>query len=161
MSGYSRIGRGPFGGDQYTNLHNEVFRDKRLSAKAMGVLGHISTHTDGWLTSVEQIAKNMKDGVAAIKGAIQELERYHYVIREQSKLPSGKFGRATIFATDLPAQLRAMGVTDDAQIAATVRKAFADWLEEQNRRSEPLVGNRPTALSSDDGEDDQNLRLVT
>ena len=48
MSGYSTIKRGRMAGDAFTQIRNAVFRDARLSAKAMGVFGHLSTHRAGY-----------------------------------------------------------------------------------------------------------------
>jgi hypothetical protein len=124
------------GGDHYTRVHNGVFRDARLSARAMGVFGHISTHETGWLTSAAQVARCMVESESQVKRALQELARYHYLVRGQERKDNGKLGRSWYFLTDLPAQLREAGVSDDLVIGQTVAAAVEKWAGD-SRRSEP------------------------
>ncbi len=71
---YGRIRRGPMAADAFTQIRNAVFRDARLSAKAMGIFGNISTHREGWGITPESISKQMRDGVDAIKSGLRELD---------------------------------------------------------------------------------------
>lgn len=144
---YTRIGRGPMGGDQYTQVHNGVFRDSELRGLDMGVFGHLSTHAEGWETSVEKIAEHMKDGVSAIKASLKRLEARHYLVRGQDQNPDGTFGKAWIFVTDTRAQLEALGVHDEDTIAQTVQEIVEQWREE-NRRSAPVAENRLSVVTS-------------
>ena len=59
---YGRIRRGPMAGDAFTQIRNAVFRDSRLTGKAMGIFGNISTHRDGWGITPESISTQMRDG---------------------------------------------------------------------------------------------------
>lgn len=101
---YGRIRRGPMGGDAFTQIRNAVFRDPRLSAKAMGIFGNISTHRDGWGITPESISTQMRDGVNAIKAGLRELEQYGYLQRERERRPDGTLGASTYFITDQPDQ---------------------------------------------------------
>lgn len=121
------LARGPMGGDQFTSIHNHVFRDSRLSAKAMGIFGFLSTHSDGERVGTKSIAQAMKDGRDAILSGLQELERHHYLIRHQPRGTGGKVGKPVWFYTDLPAQLRAEGVVDEVVVTDQVRAAFERW----------------------------------
>lgn len=124
---YTQIRRGPMGGDHYTQIHNGVFRDRRLSPKAKGVFGYISTHTDGWSTSAERIAEEMNVGITAIRGALDELKRYHYLVRGRERKPDGRLGESWMFLTDLPAQLAEFGITDDTEVVRRVASAMSAW----------------------------------
>lgn len=62
------LARGPMGGDQYTQIHNEVFRDPRLSGKAMGIFGYLSTHTEGWRVDEKSVARAMRPS-KVVRGA--------------------------------------------------------------------------------------------
>lgn len=143
------LARGPMGGDSYTQVHRGVFRDPRLSAKAKGIFGLLSTHTDGWQVSVETLAADMRDGRDAIRSALRELETHHYLVRAQERREGGAFGGGAWFYTDLPAQIRALGVTDDALVAQKVGEAFNEW---QNSRSGPSSGIPSAALTSGNAE---------
>lgn len=122
---YGHIQRGPMGGDAFTQIRNTVFRDPRLSAKAMGIFGNISTHRDGWGITPESLSTQMSDGVGAIKSGLRELEEHGYLRRTQTKRPDGKFGAAVYYITDQPE------LVDSSE-------------EEENRRSEPSVEIPPT-----------------
>lgn len=122
---FGRIRRGPMAADAFTQIRNALFRDPRISYKAKGVFGLISTHRDGYGVSAESIAAVGKDGVSSIKGALRELEAHGYLQRTQGKKPDGTFGIAVYFITDQP-------------------NAFADAPELENRRSDPSVENPPT-----------------
>ncbi|MFF2522267.1 hypothetical protein [Streptomyces liangshanensis] len=99
---YGRVRRGPMAADAFTQIRNAVFRDSRLSAKAMGIFGNISTHRDGWGITPESIASQMRDGVDAVKSGLRELERLGYLQRERERRPNGTLGASSYFITDQP-----------------------------------------------------------
>jgi hypothetical protein len=103
--GYGRIRRGPMAADHFTQISNAVFRDTRLSAKAMGIFGNISTHRDGWGVSAESISSQMRDGVAAVKAGLRELEEYGYLQRTRRRNADGTLGSSVYFITDQPEAL--------------------------------------------------------
>lgn len=115
---YGRIRRGPMAADAFTQIRNAVFRDVRLSAKAMGIFGNISTHRDGWGITPESISTQMRDGVDSIKAGLRELERCGYLQRTRERRPDGTLGAAVYFITDEP-------------------EAIAALLDEENPRSLP------------------------
>lgn len=89
--------------DAFTQIRNAVFRDPRLSAKAMGIFGNISTHRDGWGITPEFIATQMRDGVNAIRSGLKELEAYGYLQRTQTRDPeTGRLGSSEYYITDQP-----------------------------------------------------------
>lgn len=130
--GYHRIKRGRMAADQYTSIRNALFRDARLSAKAMGIFGHISTHQDGYGVTPESISRHMKDGVSAIKGGLRELETCGYLYRERERRQDGTLGASTYYITDEP-------------------EAVVAEVERQNPSSEPEDGNRPLASGPENG----------
>ncbi len=90
MSGNGFIRRGPMAADvfeqQFTQIHNAVFRDNRMSFKAKGIFGLISTHRDGYGLSIESIVACSTDGVAAVRTGLNELEKFGYLVRRQERL---------------------------------------------------------------------------
>jgi hypothetical protein len=89
--------------DAFTQIRNAVFRDSRLSAKAMGIFGNISTHRDGWGITPESISAQMRDGVDSVKAGLRELEKYVYLKRDRERRKNGTLGAATYYITDQPA----------------------------------------------------------
>jgi len=74
----------------FTQIPNDWLRDNRLTYKARGLLAELLTHTVGWEVSIARIANNGVDGRDAIGSAIQELEIFGYLRREQQRDPSGR-----------------------------------------------------------------------
>jgi hypothetical protein len=96
------IRRGVMAADQFTQVANGLFRDSRLSFKAKGIFGLISTHRDGWHMSVPDLARRSRDGEAAVKSGLKELEKHGFLLRERGRNPDGTLGQATYVITDLP-----------------------------------------------------------
>ncbi|OQR63410.1 hypothetical protein B6E66_13790 [Streptomyces maremycinicus] len=97
------IRRGVMAAEQFTQVANGLFRDPRLSFKTKGIFGLISTHRDGWRMSVTDLARGSRDGEAAIKSGLRELETHGFLLRERERCPDGTLGAAAYFITDLPA----------------------------------------------------------
>lgn len=125
--------------DRFTQISNNLFRDSRLSAKAMGVFGHISTHRGGFGVTPESISRHMRDGVSAIKGALQELEACGYLVRTQQRRADGTMGPVEYYITDMPPeeQIPTSEPVDEIQLP----DATCD--NTGNHRSEPVDGNPP------------------
>ncbi|MGW4979205.1 hypothetical protein [Streptomyces mirabilis] len=96
------IRRGVMAADQFTQVANGLFRDSRLSFKAKGLFGLLSTHRDGWRMTVADIARRGLDGEAAVKSGLKELEKHGFLVRERERDPDGTLGGAAYFITDLP-----------------------------------------------------------
>ncbi|MFJ9822302.1 hypothetical protein ACIRU3_45210 [Streptomyces sp. NPDC101151] len=96
------IRRGVMAADQFTQIANGLFRNPRLSFKAKGMFGLISTHQDGWRMSVTDLARRSRDGEAAVKTGLKELEVHGFLLRERERHPDGTLGAAAYFITDLP-----------------------------------------------------------
>ncbi|MGV9248118.1 hypothetical protein [Streptomyces sp. NPDC003710] len=96
------IRRGVMAADQFTQIANGLFRDGRLSFKAKGLFGLISTHRDGWRMTVTDLARRGHDGEAAVKTGLRELEEHGFLRRERERSPDGTLGAAAYVITDLP-----------------------------------------------------------
>lgn len=146
MSGYGRLRRGPMGADilgqQFNQTYNGLWRDPRLTPKAMGVFGNISSHRDGYGLSAKAISKQMKAGVSMIKAALVELEEVGYLYRLQLRNGDGTVGDTLYFITDIP---------DHVDIAEHARQSYAQSgatktamvITKQSRRSAPVIENPP------------------
>ncbi|WP_329437846.1 hypothetical protein [Streptomyces canus] len=97
------IRRGGMAGDQFTQIANGLFRDPQLSFKAKGLFGLLSTHRDGWRMTVTDIARRGRDGEAAVKSGLKELQKHGFLVRERERGQDGTLGAAAYFITDLPA----------------------------------------------------------
>ncbi|WHM35435.1 hypothetical protein OH540_35435 [Streptomyces sp. BPPL-273] len=97
------IRRGVMAGNQFTQIANGLFRESRLSFKGKGLFGLLSTHRDGWRMAVTDLARCGRDGEAAVKSGLKELEQHGFLVRERERGQDGTLGAAVYFITDLPA----------------------------------------------------------
>lgn len=126
--------------DNFTQISNGLFRDPRLSAKAKGIFGFISTHRSGWGLTPESIAAAMKDGVSAIKGGLRELEEFGYLVRTQQRKPDGTLGQVVYRITDMP---WSAPVDEIHPAGVTCENSASSQVEEESRRSDPVDENPP------------------
>ena len=140
------------GGDQYTQIHNYVFRDRRLTPVAMAVFGHVSTHSQGWATSAAGIARDMGIPESTVGKALRLLKTLHYMVYGQDRRPDGTVEEGWYFITDLPAQLiGGAKITDDAIIRDSVQAALAEWLQDHETGAVLTIGPRRLRAVGDGG----------
>lgn len=101
----ARIRRGVMAADRYTQIANGLFRDSKLSYKAKGIFGYVSTHTDGWQVTVADLVRLGPDGREAVRTGLRELEARGYLVRERLRRPDGTLGEIVYCITDRPAAL--------------------------------------------------------
>ena len=64
----------------YTTMSNYHFKDKRISLKAKGLLSQMLSLPEGWDYSMQGLVAINKENEVAIKGALDELKNYRYLI---------------------------------------------------------------------------------
>ncbi|SNX88682.1 hypothetical protein SAMN06272735_9173 [Streptomyces sp. TLI_55] len=96
------IRRGAMAADQFTQIANRLFRDARLTWKAKGLFGLISTHRDGWRITVADLARHSRDGEGAVKSGLKELEHHGFVLRERTRQDDGTLRGGVYVITDQP-----------------------------------------------------------
>ncbi len=88
-----RVRRGRLPADRYTRVSNDWLRDQRLSWKARGILSWLASHNVGFeIDQATIVAASARDGRDAVRGALQELDTYGYLRREQPRGRDGKLG---------------------------------------------------------------------
>lgn len=75
----------------FTVIDNNIFRNKRLSLKARGLLGTLLSLPEDWEYSLNGFENMLKENETAIKSAINELKRNGYLAVDKSKNSEGKF----------------------------------------------------------------------
>ena len=73
----------------YTTICNRIFKDKRLSLKAKGLLAMLLSLSDHWELSIKGLIVILKEGESAIRSTINELIENGYVERERVKNEKG------------------------------------------------------------------------
>ncbi|WP_374936787.1 hypothetical protein [Streptomyces sp. Ru71] len=107
-------------GDQFTQIANGLFRDGRLSYKAKGIFGYVSTHRDGWQVTVADLVAVGPDGREAIRAGLKELEQYGYLVRERLRRADGTLGEVVYSITDRPAATRDVALREATSTALAI-----------------------------------------
>ncbi|MFJ4790796.1 hypothetical protein [Streptomyces sp. NPDC088794] len=89
--------------DQFTQIANGLFRDARLSFRAKGIFGYVSTHRNGWQVTIADLVRLGPDGREAVRTGLKELEAYGYLVRARLRRPDGTLGESVYCITDRPA----------------------------------------------------------
>jgi len=66
----------------YTTICNRIFKDRRLSLKAKGLLSMLLSFSDSWKLSISGLEAILKEGKASIRTTINELIKYGYVEKQ-------------------------------------------------------------------------------
>jgi hypothetical protein len=75
----------------YTVLSNYHFREKKMSLKAKGLLSLMLSLPDDWNYSISGLVKLSKDGKDGVMSALNELEKFGYLIRIRVVNEKGQF----------------------------------------------------------------------
>lgn len=81
------------GKGSFTHVENTIFFERGLSAKAKGVycqIRSLETNPD-WVFTIAGFTTLFKDGTAAIKSSLKELERFGFLIRARKRDANGRF----------------------------------------------------------------------
>ena len=74
----------------FTVLDNGIFRDKRLSLKARGLLVTMLSLPEEWNYTIEGLTKILKEGKDSIRSALNELEECGYLVRNRIRNDKGQ-----------------------------------------------------------------------
>lgn len=86
----------------FTVLDNGIFRDKRLSLKARGLLVTMLSLPEEWNYTVEGLSTILKEGQSCIKGVLNELEDSGYLVRKQTREENGYLGKMEYIVYEKP-----------------------------------------------------------
>ncbi|MFE5191606.1 hypothetical protein [Streptomyces sp. NPDC056628] len=103
-------------------IANGLFRDSRISYRAKGLSGCISTHRNGWLVTIAALVTLGPDVRDAVRAGLSELQEFGYLVRDRGRRPDGTLAEIVYSITDRPA------VPDFAPIdaASTVQEPASD-----------------------------------
>ena len=77
----------------FTVIANSVFKDRRLSAKAKGILVEMLSLPENWDYTLKGLTTLFSDGIDSIRQGIKELEEKNgYIVRERKRDARGRLG---------------------------------------------------------------------
>ena len=85
----------------YTTICNRIFKDKRLSLKAKGLLAMLLSLSDHWELSIKGLEVILKEGRTSIRSTMNELIQNGYVERQQIR-ENNKFIGVDYIVFELP-----------------------------------------------------------
>lgn len=74
----------------YTTIDNGIFKDKRLSLKAKGLLVTMLSLPEEWNYTIEGLSVILKEGKDCIRGTLNELEKCGYLVRNRVRDDKGR-----------------------------------------------------------------------
>jgi hypothetical protein len=86
----------------FTVMSNHHLRNKDLSLKAKGLLSYMLSLPDDWDYSIGGLAANNKEGRAAVRSALCELEEAGYLIHRQCRSEDGGFAGNQYIVYEVP-----------------------------------------------------------
>ena len=86
----------------FSKLQNEYQTDRRIGPHAKAIIGNLLIRRDDWVINIKFLCAEMRMGVVAVKKALQELERYGYIIRERVKDATGRFRGTNTRIMEIP-----------------------------------------------------------
>ena len=85
----------------YTTICNRIFKDRRLSLKAKGLLAMLLSLSDHWELSIKGLEAILKEGRTSIRSTMNELIKNGYVERQQIR-ENNKFIGVDYIVFELP-----------------------------------------------------------
>ena len=76
----------------FTVIANSVLKDRRLSAKAKGILVEVLSLPENWDYTLKGLTTLFSDGIDSIRQGIKELEENGYIVRERKRDARGRLG---------------------------------------------------------------------
>ena len=134
--------------ERFSIVDNKVIEDERLSFKARGLLIYMLSKPDDWKFYTEELAKRSnKDGISAIKTALNEIEDTGYLTRKQGHKKNGQFTSQDWILTDT--STNSPQVEKPLADKAPAGKALAD------NRTLPNTDFKPNTDHTNKDDDDQ------
>ena len=85
-------------------MSNYHFKEKKMSLKAKGLLSLMLSLPDDWDYNVSGLVKLSKDGKDSVMSALQELEKFRYLTRQQLFNEKGQFNGIEYNIFEMPQQ---------------------------------------------------------
>jgi len=88
--------------NRYGQVPVELLNRPDISLRAKGLFAFLQSKPDGWAFSVGRIAMQTKEGKAAVRTALQELEKAGYLVREPCKNDKGQWAGYDYYLFEKP-----------------------------------------------------------
>ncbi|MCD7880993.1 MAG: hypothetical protein LUG47_04860 [Clostridiales bacterium] len=86
----------------YTLIDNSIFRDRRLSLRALGLLCLMLSMSDTWQFNVKDLAKRCGVSAGSITATLRELSAAGHLVRRREHREDGTFGSYLYTVYEVP-----------------------------------------------------------
>lgn len=90
----------------FTPIPNDWLRNPQLSMKARCLLGILLSHDEGYVVTLKSLAATNREGISAIRSAVDELKKHDFLEIEQLRDRLGRLSGSVWVLTD-PAEVAA------------------------------------------------------
>jgi len=134
----------------YALISKVILRDRRLSAKAMGLMCYFLSLPDDWEISINELVRHFSDGEKSIRAGIKELVLLGYIEMQQSRGERGRFSATLFLIHEEPTKTTQPLEPQDVSPYAQKRHADnrrAEKGAQQNTDKNKLLKNNKQALT--------------
>lgn len=138
--------------NRYGQTPNDLLNNEGISLKAKGLFAFLQSKPENWSFSIQRISVQLVEGKFAIREAIQELEKYGYLVRKPTKNKEGQWSGYDYILNDKPVQFPVIPETGTTDNPTTVN---CDTISKKDNSNKDIVINSIT--SSEDKPRTQEL----
>ena len=135
----------------FTVMSNYHFKEKGMSLKAKGLLSLMLSLPEDWNYSISGLTKLSKDGKDSVMSALQELEKFGYLSRQQLVNSKGQFSGVEYHIYEEPQQGKPVAANPNSDIEKAA-KPNAENRPQLNTNHIKDKNNKDINKSSTNGE---------
>jgi hypothetical protein len=124
--------------NRYGQTPNDLLNNKDISLKAKGLFAFLQSKPDDWSFAISRMAVQLSEGKFAIRDAVQELEKYGYLVRKPTKNKEGQWSGYDYILNDKPVQFPVVPETGTTVFPTT---GFCDTISKKDNSNKDIVIN--------------------
>ena len=129
--------------DNFTIVDNDIFMDKRLSYKDLGLLCQLLSLPDNWNFNVPGLSSLHTDGKASVMAGLENLEKYGYLTRKQARSEGGYYAGYDYYIYQDPKQNK--DYSPSGEIPLTVEdQRYTENRKTDNRITDKRKTDKPS-----------------
>ena len=130
----------------YALISKVILRDRRLSAKSMGLMCYFLSLPDDWEISINELVRHFSDGEKSIRAGIKELVLLGYIEMQQSRGERGRFSSTLFLIHEEPTKsaqpLEPRGISPYAQKRRAGYRRAEKGAQQNTDKNKLLKNNR-------------------
>ena len=128
----------------YTVMANYHLKDNTITLKAKGLMSVMLSLPEGWDYTLAGLAFISKEGVSAIRAAVNELEEAGYLVRRRLRNEYGQLGDTEYTIYEEPRKNGETGIENPEEVADTATEPMCGFPTLDNPTLENPILEKPT-----------------